>query len=170
MEKVFIYFSKGACETLGQAQCEATEVGGQPAVNRIKQTRWNEGGFRSRGWRQESGRVSQNPIPWRGQGWIRKAMSHFLVGALVLRLSSTPAIPTQGAGTGRPSDRSPDSGSVSPAPPEESLGTRLLLCLASGGRAGRSGAPLSWSQDHHESYFYFVIKAQRASLPSLQLN
>jgi len=34
MEKVFIYFSKEACETLGQAQCEATEVGGQPAVNR----------------------------------------------------------------------------------------------------------------------------------------
>lgn len=34
MEKVFIYFSKEACETLGQAQCEATEAGGQPAVNR----------------------------------------------------------------------------------------------------------------------------------------
>lgn len=34
MEKVFIYFSKEACETLGQAQCEATEAGGQPALNR----------------------------------------------------------------------------------------------------------------------------------------
>lgn len=34
MEKVFIYFSKGACEDLGQTQCEAMEAGGQPAVNR----------------------------------------------------------------------------------------------------------------------------------------
>lgn len=34
MEKVFIYFSKGAYEDLGRAQCEATEAGGQPAVHR----------------------------------------------------------------------------------------------------------------------------------------
>lgn len=34
MEKVFIYFLKEACEDLGRARCEATEAGGQPAVNR----------------------------------------------------------------------------------------------------------------------------------------
>lgn len=34
MKKVFIYFSKAACEDLGQAQREAMEAGGQPAVHR----------------------------------------------------------------------------------------------------------------------------------------
>lgn len=116
MERVFIYFSKEACEDWGRLNVRPQRREVSLLLTGIKQIAWNEGvsGAEAggRGW-PGALKVSS---PRREQVWTQGLKS--LLDRVGVRARSfpprlLPAVPAQGAGPQRSSDQSP-LGSVSP--------------------------------------------------------